>query len=207
MNVFRFGPAARIGVAAALCALALAGCDTPQTSIGKKVDYKSVATAPALEVPPDLRSPQYDDRYNVSTASGLAARDATRPKSGDQIAPNQIADAKIVKEGNERWLHVRATPDQAWNITRQFWLDQGFVLSNELPGSGIMRGRRRPYVPGLLPAWSIPSTSAFRCRCEFGRRVPSPVVFFTSGASSRRRARTCCSRPSRAHARAIHASR
>jgi len=138
MNVFRFGPAARIGVAAALCALALAGCDTPQTSIGKKVDYKSVATAPALEVPPDLRSPQYDDRYNVSTASGLAARDATRPKSGDQIAPNQIADAKIVKEGNERWLNVRATPEQAWNITRQFWLDQGFVLSNELPGSGIM---------------------------------------------------------------------
>ena len=29
---------------------------------------------------PDLEAPQYDDRYNVSTASGLAARDATRPE-------------------------------------------------------------------------------------------------------------------------------
>jgi outer membrane protein assembly factor BamC len=138
MKASRFVTVARIGAAAALCALALAGCDTPSTSLGKKIDYKSVTSAPALEIPPDLRSPQYDDRYNVSTASGLAARDATRPKSGDQIAPNQIADARIVKAGNERWLQVRATPEQAWNITRQFWIDQGFVLSNELPASGVM---------------------------------------------------------------------
>ncbi len=138
MNASRIAPAARAGLAIALAALALSGCETPTTSFGKKIDYKSVSSAPALEVPPDLKSPQYDDRYNVSTASGLAARDATRPKTGDQIAPNQIADAKIVKEGNERWLHVRATPEQAWNITRQFWIDQGFVLANELPGSGVM---------------------------------------------------------------------
>ncbi len=138
MNASRIARAAGSWLALALAALALAGCETPGTSIGKKVDYKSVTSAPALELPPDLKSPQYDDRYNVSTASGLAARDATRPKSGDQIAPNQIADAKIVKEGNERWLHVRATPEQAWNITRQFWLDQGFVLANELPASGVM---------------------------------------------------------------------
>ena len=138
MNASRIAPAVGPWLALALAALALSGCETPSTSLGKKIDYKSVSSAPALELPPDLKSPQYDDRYNVSTASGLAARDATRPKSGDQIAPNQIADAKIVKEGNERWLHVRATPEQAWNITRQFWLDQGFVLANELPGSGVM---------------------------------------------------------------------
>jgi len=125
-------------LAVALTALALAGCETTTTSIGKKIDYKSTSTTPSLEIPPDLRSPQYDDRYNVSTASGLAARDATKPKGPDQIAPNQIADAKIVKEGNERWLHVKSTPEQAWNITRQFWIDNGFVLAKELPGSGIM---------------------------------------------------------------------
>ncbi len=124
-------------IAATLCALALAGCETT-TSIGKKVDYKSVSSAPALEIPPDLKSPAYDDRYNVSTASGLAARDATKPKSGDQIAPNQIGDAKIVKIGNERWLHVTSTPEQAWNVSRKFWLDNGFVLATELPGSGIL---------------------------------------------------------------------
>ena len=124
-------------IAATLCALALAGCETT-TSLGKKIDYKSVTSAPSLEIPPDLKSPAYDDRYNVSTASGLAARDATKPKTGDQIAPNQIGDAKIVKVGNERWLHVTATPEQAWNVTRKFWVDNGFVLATELPGSGIL---------------------------------------------------------------------
>jgi outer membrane protein assembly factor BamC len=137
MNALIRAATARGAVAVALVAFALTGCETT-TSIGKKIDYKSVSSTPSLEIPPDLKSPQYDDRYNVSTASGLAARDATRPKTGEQIAQNQIADAKIVKEGNARWLHVRATPEQAWNITRQFWLDNGFVLASELPSFGIM---------------------------------------------------------------------
>jgi outer membrane protein assembly factor BamC len=107
-------------------------------SMGKKIDYKSVATAPSLEVPPDLVTPQYDDRYNVSTASGLAARDATRPRSGGDIAINANADARIMRSGAERWLQVRATPEQAWNVTRQFWQEQGFGLAVEQPAAGIM---------------------------------------------------------------------
>ena len=129
--------AASCALAMTLVALALAGCETT-TSLGKKIDYKSVTSTPSLEIPPDLKSPTYDDRYNVSTASGLAASAATKPRTGDQIAPNQIADAKIVKAGNERWMHVNATPEQAWNITRKFWLDNGFVLATELPGSGLL---------------------------------------------------------------------
>jgi outer membrane protein assembly factor BamC len=129
--------AVQCAIGITLSALLLAGCETT-TSLGKKIDYKSVASAPALEIPPDLKSPAYDDRYNVSTASGLAARDATKPKSGDQIAPNQIGDAKIIKAGNERWLHVTTTPENAWNVTRKFWLDNGFVLATELPGSGLL---------------------------------------------------------------------
>ena len=137
MKAFRIPIFVQIAFAAALCTIALAGCETT-TSLGKKIDYKSASSTPSLEIPPDLRSPQYDDRYNVSTASGLAARDATKPKTGDQIAPNQIGDAKIIKSGNDRWLQVKVTPEQAWNVSRQFWIDNGFVLAVELPGSGIM---------------------------------------------------------------------
>jgi len=68
--------------------MTLAGC-AGDTSLGKKIDYKSVASAPALELPPDLTAPQYDDRYNVATASGVAARDATRPRGGGDIAINE----------------------------------------------------------------------------------------------------------------------
>ncbi len=129
---------ARAFVIAACVALGLAGCESMTGSLGKKIDYKSVSSAPALEVPPDLATPQYDERYNVATASGLAARDATRPRSGGDIAPNANADARIVKAGTERWLVVTASPDQAWNVCRQFWSENGFALAIEQPNLGIM---------------------------------------------------------------------
>jgi len=132
--------AARGGLLAALVAavaMTLAGCES-STSLGKKIDYKSVAQAPSLEVPPDLITPQYDDRYNVATASGIAARDATRPRSGGDIAINANADARIARAGAERWLVVKATPEQAWNVTRQFWIEQGFAIAIEQPQAGIM---------------------------------------------------------------------
>src|SRR5439155_25431925 len=66
-------------------AMLLSGCESMSPSFGKKIDYKSTANAPALEIPPDLSSPQFDERYN--TASGLAARDATRPAAGAEVAP------------------------------------------------------------------------------------------------------------------------
>ena len=127
---------ARAALLFACAAVVLAGCESG--SLGKKIDYKSVASAPALEIPPDLVTPQYDDRYNVATASGIAARDATRPRSGGDIAVNANADARIMRAGSERWLVVKATPEQAWNVTRQFWTEQGFALAVELPQAGIM---------------------------------------------------------------------
>jgi len=127
----------RAALLLAFAAVALAGCES-SGSLGKKIDYKSVAQAPALEIPPDLVTPQYDDRYNVATASGIAARDATRPRSGGDIAINANADARIMRAGAERWLVVKASPEQAWNVTRQFWSEQGFALAVELPQAGIM---------------------------------------------------------------------
>jgi len=119
-------------------ALLLAGCETVSLSAGKKIDYKSISSGPALEIPPDLTSPQFDDRYTVTTASGAAARDASRPAQESQIAQNQTPEARVVRAGTERWLVVKASPEQAWTTTRQFWVDSGFVLAIEQPTQGIM---------------------------------------------------------------------
>ena len=137
MQASPFSPRVRAAVLAVGVAFVLVGCES-MSSLGKKIDYKSTSTSPALAIPPDLTTPQYDDRYNVATASGMAARDATRPRSGGDIAPNANADARIVKVGNERWLVVKATPEQAWNTARQFWGENGFVLAIEQPTYGIM---------------------------------------------------------------------
>ena len=76
MYVFnRNKAAAECAVAAVV--LALAGCESLYSiSPSKRIDYKSVSSGPALELPPDLTTPRYDDRYQVSTANGLAAAGA-----------------------------------------------------------------------------------------------------------------------------------
>ena len=86
--------------------LSLAGCES-MPSLNKRIDYKSATTTPSLELPPDLTAPQYDDRYAVSTASGLAAQSATQPKS--ELLPTN-AEAHITRAGTQRWLIVKTTP-------------------------------------------------------------------------------------------------
>jgi len=121
----------------AIAVLALAGCESLNlASMSKRIDYKSSSSAPSLELPPDLSTPTYDDRYAVTTASGLAARDATRPRT-TELLPT-VSEARIARAGNERWLVVKATPEQAWNTVREFWQESGFVLAVEQPQIGMM---------------------------------------------------------------------
>ena len=126
---------ARLAAALGMVALALAGCES-MSSLSKKIDYKTTGSTPSLELPPDLTAPAYDDRYTVTTASGLAARDASRPKQSDLLPTTP--EAHIARAGTERWLVVKATPEQAWAITRQFWSEMGFVLATEQPTLGVM---------------------------------------------------------------------
>ena len=125
-----------IALAGALLAVTLlAGCESTTFSMGKKIDYKSAASAPSLEIPPDLTTPNYDDRYQSSTASGaVAARAAPRPS---EVLPTN-PDAHLARAGSERWLVVKATPDAAWATLRDFWAKNGFVLAVEQPTLGIM---------------------------------------------------------------------
>ena len=120
-------------IAAAI--IVLAGCETMTTSIGKKIDYKSSGTAPALEIPPDLATPTYDDRYQVATASGQAAAKATG-KTTELLPIN--ADARLMRAGSERYLVVKTSADVAWRTVRNFWTKNGFVVASEQPALGMM---------------------------------------------------------------------
>jgi outer membrane protein assembly factor BamC len=116
--------------------LSLAGCES-MPSLSKRIDYKSAANStPSLELPPELTAPQYDDRYAVSSASELAAKDATRPKQTELLPTN--SEAHVARAGTQRWLVVKATPEQAWSAVRKFWTDSGFVIATEQPALGIM---------------------------------------------------------------------
>jgi outer membrane protein assembly factor BamC len=128
-------PALATAIAAAVAAVLLSGCESMTFNMGKKIDYKSAGSAPSLEVPPDLTTPNYDDRYQSTTASGaVAARAAPRPS--EVLPPNP--DARVARAGSERWLVVKATPEAAWTTLKDFWTKNGFVLAVEQPALGIM---------------------------------------------------------------------
>ena len=128
----------RVVALAAVMALTLGGCESMGLSqMGKRIDYKSAGAGPSLELPPDLTKPQYDDRYAVTSASELAAKNASRPKQSD-LLPVNTGDVRIGRAGSERWLVVKATPEQAWSNVRKFWVDNGFVIATEQPALGVM---------------------------------------------------------------------
>ena len=155
---FRLSLAALAG-AVGCVALLLSGCETTGT-IGKKIDYKSMSSAPALEMPPELSTPKYDDRYTVTTASGMAAAKATAPKQQDLLPTNP--DARIQRAGNERWIVAKATPEQAWSVSRQFWSDMGFVVAVEQPSIGVMEtdwAENRADAPNSWLTRTLPAVS------------------------------------------------
>ena len=127
--------ACRAALAGIAAAALLAGCETMTMSIGKKIEYKSAGSAPALEIPPDLTTPTYDDRFEVTTASAAAAaRAAGRPS---ELLPAN-PDARLMRAGNQRWLVVKASQEAAWSTLREFWTKNGFVVAVEQPALGIM---------------------------------------------------------------------
>lgn len=123
--------------AAALTCL-LAGCSTLEES---KIDYKSASQAPTLEIPPDLTQLKRDSRYQVAgSASALAsaAAPAARTANDAGTATNQAGDVRIVRNGTQRYLIVQRSADSVWEPLREFWKDNGFVLTTDQPELGIM---------------------------------------------------------------------
>jgi len=124
------------GLFVPVVALLLSGCETTMTTqVGKKIDYKSATSSPALEIPPDLTAPSYDDRYATATASGAAAARAAGKSS--ELLPRST-EVRLVRAGSERWLVAKMTPEAAWSSVHDFWTDNGFVIASEQPTLGIM---------------------------------------------------------------------
>lgn len=130
-------PFARLTVLALACSLA--AC-TSTNILSEKVDYKSAKRAPTLEVPPDLNQLAAQTRYalpgDAVTASSMASPGEAVKQA--PIATNNIGDVRIQREGNQRWLVVSIPADKLWPQVRDFWLDNGFLLSMDDEKLGIM---------------------------------------------------------------------
>ena len=127
--------AARLALIATVAALA--ACSALESD---KIDYKSAGKAPGLEVPPDLTQLSTENRYLVPggpvTANAYQASVASAPAL--PTAVGKVGDVHMERAGNERWLVVDRPADKLWEPIRDFWQENGFLLTTDKRNLGIM---------------------------------------------------------------------
>lgn len=124
------------------------GCNTfqlfPDT---KTVEYKSAGKLPPLEIPPDLITPEIDERYSIpdsdspgsTTFSNYNNERGGQLKAGSpSLVPSSFQNVHIERAGTQRWLVVPQAPEAVWPIVKEFWQELGFLIKIEVPETGIM---------------------------------------------------------------------
>jgi len=126
-------------------------------------DYRKAKTRQEpLEVPPDLSPLPKDDRYSVPTAPAAGAKPgaaaagtpaagaaASGPAATVQVATGAVApagisvvptvaNARIVRDGNQRWLAVDTSPEIAYATVRDVLVSQGFTIATDEPALGLL---------------------------------------------------------------------
>lgn len=124
----------------------LSACSVLGVDFSKdKIQYETSASRAPLEVPPDLTQVPTSDRYAVPSRpqTVLASQQAevTQNTTVVQNASTVLPEgeiAKVVHEGNSRWIHVNLTPEQAWPIVQDFWNTIGLSLARQDAATGVM---------------------------------------------------------------------
>ena len=130
-----------IALAALVAVSLLAGCSTLKDTLeGERVDYKSSgAKAPSLDVPPDLTQLSRETRYAVpGSAVSASSFQIGQPTQAVTTAANSVGDVRIERSGNQRWLVVKQPAEKLWAPVRDFWLENGFLLTQDQENLGIM---------------------------------------------------------------------
>jgi outer membrane protein assembly factor BamC len=141
-----FTPAATRGLVLSALMVSLGGCSMFGSMMeSDKLDYRAAKKAPPLDIPPDLTQLQKDNRYaipdgrGVATASGYQqGKGSGMVASGEPIGVPGSAAVKIDRNGNQRWLVVKQTPEQLWPQLKEFWHDNGFTIERESATTGVM---------------------------------------------------------------------
>jgi outer membrane protein assembly factor BamC len=200
-----FTPAATRGFVLSALMVSLSGCGMMGSVMeSDKLDYRSAKKAAPLDVPPDLTQLQKDNRYavpdgrGVATASGYQQQKGAAPAvvaSGDAIGVAGSAAVKVERNGNQRWLLVKQTPEQLWPQLKEFWHDSGFTIESESATTGVMETNwaenRSKIPPGIIrstlgkvfdSAYSTGERDKYRTRLERGPDGGTEIYISHRGA-------------------------
>ena len=114
----------------------------------KQVEYKREVIADKhLEVPPDLTSSRIENRIpgleggttTYSEYSGVRKNvgGGSLRSMGKEVLPEN-PDIKVEREGEDRWLVIKAPADAVWDKLLDFWQENGILLDQQDPTIGVM---------------------------------------------------------------------
>jgi len=153
----------------------------------RKISYYSNKTFSSLEVPPDLTSPEYQNSFRISEFVKDIEHDFVdlsnnSSKSTKVNLREKIADIKVKKSGNRRWLEINKSPEIIWNLTQDFFKQKGFAINYMNPKTGIIEtdfleqnneapdqsvGLIRSLIrKGTGQSYSLPFVDKYRARIE-----------------------------------------
>jgi len=179
----------------------VAGCSYLPES--KKIDYGTAAKAPPLDIPPDLTRPSNSGQYSAPNVATTGTAVFSQINAKNKAAQKQSTDetvlpdgargvAKIERQGNHRWLVVTVPEDKAWNVTKAFWQENGFVIKKENPQTGVMEtdwAENRANVPGsaiqgflgkvIGTLYSTAERDMYRTRLEKGTKPGTTDIFIS----------------------------
>lgn len=124
--------------------MVLAGCSWWG---GKAEEQPAQRALSALEVPPDLITPQGDPRLaapelpdapsTLAVAAPVANCRCAEAAIGERVLPPG-KDVQRMRDGRHRWLEVAVEPEQVWPLVRKFLTARGYRISRDEPGIGLL---------------------------------------------------------------------
>lgn len=132
-----------IGIAS-VALISLVGCSAVGLN-NKQIDYGAAAgQVPTLEVPPELTSPEVDDRYKVADKNGAAvatysaySKEEAAPAARSAVLP-VVKGVSLERNGAQRWLKVDDKAENVWPVVKAFLHDTGLNILSENQAAGVI---------------------------------------------------------------------
>lgn len=192
-----------LAAATVLAGCGSAGRDSGSIFTDKRVDYRrETDVGRELEIPPDLTklagsemalpdaTPSGSATYSDFARKRDARRSAGAAGAAD-VLPN-VESVEIRRQGSERWLYIQAPTEQVWFRVVDFWQQNGILLQEQDPTTGVMRtawienradiksdfitDTLRGFLDGLYTA---STRDQFRVRIERGDKPGTTELFLT----------------------------
>lgn len=134
---------------------------------------KSAESSRPLEVPPELTRPQGSEGMSVPILRNTGQQDTRNPVVDTRLLPRST-DAKLVQEGDIRWLEIQSSPEKVWQDLRGFLRNLGFEIKVNDPTMGIVQTDwldSEVYLPGNWFTRALNSISSSGLKDKYRIRI------------------------------------